>query len=187
MERTCPPERRQPENRVGQYYPQISLSPSGRIDVAWYDYRNDPNPPPAPEEDEPALDLGSNLGRIQSVYLASSSDGGQTWSENVRANDVPVDRTIGTWNAQFFVVVPVSVASWDDRVLVSWSDTRNGTGDTSTQDIYTSAVPIEGAGAGRVASAVLGGLAAGLVGAGLALAIAVVVMRRSRWRQTDVV
>lgn len=178
-----------PENRVGQYYPQISLSPSGRIDVAWYDYRNDPNPPPAPEEDEPALGLGSNLGKIQSVYLASSSDGGQTWSENFRANDVPIDRTIGTWNGQFFVVVPVSVASWDDRALVSWSDTRNGTGDTSTQDIYTSALAIEGGGAGRVASAVLGGLAAGLVGAGLALAIAVAVMRRSRSRrrQTDAV
>ncbi len=175
-----------PENRVGQYYPQISLSPSGRIDVAWYDYRDDPNPPPAPEEDEPALDLGSNLGKIQSVYMTSSRDSGETWSENVRVNDVPIDRTIGTWNSQFFVVAPISVASWDDRVLVSWSDTRNGTGDSSTQDIYTSAVTMHGAGAGQVASAVLVVLAAALVGAGLALAIAVAVIRRSRRRPAGV-
>lgn len=169
------------ENGIGQYYPQISLAPSGRIDVAWYDYRDDPNPPPQPDEEEP-LGLFSNLGQIQSVYYTSSGDGGETWSDNLRLNDSPIDRTIGTWNRQFFVVAPLSIASWDDRVLVSWSDTRNGTANTSTQDIYTSAAAL---GAGGIADSrsllsIVAGAAGLLIGAGLVLLIVVIVMRRTR-------
>lgn len=167
-------------NRIGQYYPQISLSPGGRIDVAWYDYRNDPNPPPPEPEDGSPLGLFGNLGELQSVYLTSSTDGGQTWSDDVRVNDVLIDRTIGTWNRQFFVVVPVSLASWDDRVAVSWSDTRNGTAETGTQDIYTSVVSADAG--DQTTSLVLGGVALALLGAGVTLLVAVALMRRSRTR-----
>lgn len=165
-------------NRVGQYYPQISLSPGGRIDVAWYDYRNDPNPPPPEPEDGSPLGLFGNMGELQSVYLTSSVDGGETWSDNVRVNEVAINRTIGTWNRQYFVVVPVSLASWDDRAVVSWSDTRNGTAETGTQDIYTSVVTAESG--GQTASLALGGLAVALLAAALTLLVAVAVLRRSR-------
>lgn len=167
------------ENDIGQYYPQISQSPSGRLDVAWYDYRNDLFPAPVDEDGEP-LGLGSNLGVQQSVYYAGSDDGGSTWSPNIQVNDVRIDRSIGTWNDQYFVVVPVSIASWDDRALVSWSDTRNGTNVSGTQDIYTGAITLADEDGTSVLVQVLAVLAAALVGAGLALLGVVAVMRRSR-------
>ncbi|MDQ3305807.1 MAG: hypothetical protein M3535_07475 [Actinomycetota bacterium] len=131
------------------------------------------------------LDLSSNIGSQQSVYYASSDDGGANWSENVKVNDVRIDRTIGTWNNDYFVVVPVSIASWDDRALVSWSDTQNGTSLSGTQDIYTGAITVaDDDGGGSAVVQVLAVLAAALVGAGLALLGVVAVMRRSR-RQPD--
>lgn len=39
--------------------------------------------------------------------------------------------------------VTVSIAAWDDRALVSWSGTRNGTAATGTQVIYMSAVTLQ--------------------------------------------
>ncbi len=177
------------ENNIGQFYPQISQSPSGRLDVAWYDFRNDLNPPPGGdyrthgddvvvEPGEP-LDLSSNMGVFQSVFTTSSTDGGATWSENVEVNDTLIDRSIGTWNNDYFVVVPVSVASWDDRMLVSWSDTRNGTSVSGTQDIYTSALAVADEGTSPLAQ-VITILGAALLGAGLALLAAVAFIRRSR-------
>jgi hypothetical protein len=183
------------ENNIGQFYPQISQSPSGRLDVAWYDFRDDLSPPPGGDfrshgddvvvdPGEP-LDLSSNIGSQQSVYYASSDDGGANWSENVKVNDVRIDRTIGTWNNDYFVVVPVSIASWDDRALVSWSDTQNGTSLSGTQDIYTGAITVaDDDGGGSAVVQVLAVLAAALAGAGLALLGVVAVMRRSR-RQPD--
>lgn len=165
-------------NRIGQYYPQMAVSPGGRIDVAWYDYRDDPNPPPPEPDDGEPLTLGSNLGDIQAVYLTSSLDGGDTWSDNLRVNDVSINRTVGTWNSQFFVVVPLSVAAWDDRTAVSWSDTRNATSATETQDIYASVVQVPG-GSGPVASTALLGVSALLFGAAITLLFVKVWLRRS--------
>ena len=177
------------ENNIGQYYPQISQSGSGRLDVAWYDFRTDMAPPPGGDfrshgddvvvdPGEP-LDLSSNIGTQQSVFYTSSDDGGETWSENIQVTDGRIDRTIGTWNNEYFVVVPVSIASWDDRVLVSWSDTRNGTAATGTQDIYTGAITVAEDDDGLDAPQVLGIMAGVLVGAGLTLLV-VTALTRSR-------
>lgn len=178
------------ENNIGQFYPQISQSPSGRLDVAWYDFRTDLAPPPGGDfrshgEDvvvdpgEP-LGLSSNIGMQQSVFYTSSDDGGETWSDNIQVTDGRIDRTIGTWNNDYFVVVPVSIASWDDRALVSWSDTRNGTAVTGTQDIYTGAITTGDGEDDSLVAEILAVLAAGLVGAGLTLLLVAAVMRKRR-------
>jgi len=190
--RWTPPRRvndDRPGTRVGQYYPQISQAPDGRIDVTWYDYRDDSYPPEGIESDEP-LTLGDNLGVWQTVYVSHSSDGGASWSANVRADPaVRIDRTKGTWNGRYFVVVPPTVASADDRTMVAWSDTRDGTTMDEAQDIYVGRVSYRDGGGAEVSGgddgvgwlfAALLAVSATAVGAGLALIATVLVTRRRR-------
>ena len=72
--------------------------------------------------------------------MTSSRDGGATWTPNVRVNDVPIDRTIGSWINNIDVMAPVAVASLKDGAVVAWSDTRNGNAISNTQDIFTGTV-----------------------------------------------
>ncbi|MDQ3978226.1 MAG: glycoside hydrolase, partial [Actinomycetota bacterium] len=131
--------------RMGQHYPQISQAPNGRIDVAWYDWRDDPFPPPTPPTSgspptSALLGLFSNRGKVASVYMTSSQDDGRSWTRNVRVNDVPIDRTIGSWINNKDVMAPVAISSGDRGPIIAWSDTRNGNGLNDTQDIFTSTV-----------------------------------------------
>ena len=116
-------------NKRSQKWPRMSVAPQGRIDVAWYDYRHD-------AEDVPADDVEFFLGKANDVYLASSSDGGETFDEDVRVTDASIDRSVGTYNTQYFVEVPPGVGSSDRRAFVAWSDTRLGDTETSAQDIF---------------------------------------------------
>ncbi len=169
--------------RIGQFYPKISLVPGGRIDVAWYDFRNDPFPAPtvAPTATAPFLGLTTDVGKFDAAYITSSLDGGATWSKNLRVSDVPNDRTLGTAGPQFFVQVPLAVASGKDWSVVAWSDTRNGNLDNSTQDIASSVVDMAATTPGGyrssdVAFGILGGV---VFGAGVAMCLAVASSRRA--------
>ena len=173
-------------NRAGQYYPQLGLAPDGRLDAAWYDFRNDPYPAPKPEGKSSFLTLSSNLTRQQDLYYTFSTDGGATWSRNSRVNDLRIDRTRGTWNGQYFFVVPPSLASTAGGAVVAWSDTRNGDSQSATQDIFTGTVTIgtaaadSGTPAWAVAALVMVAGFAG--GAGIALLAAAALLRRRQVR-----
>lgn len=117
------------KNKKSQKWPRMTVAPTGRIDIAWYDYRNDP-------KDTPADDVEFFLGDTNDVYLASSDDEGASFSENVRMTSAGVDRTLGTYNVQYFVEVPPGLASGREAAYVAWSDTRLGDADTSAQDIF---------------------------------------------------
>ena len=165
--------------RIGQHYPQISQAPNGRLDVAWYDWREDPFPPPTPPTSPPGavLSLFSNRGKFVSVYMTSSDDGGRSWSENVRVNDVPIDRTIGTWVNNIDVMAPVAIDSSDRGPVVAWSDTRNGNEENQTQDIFTSTVTLGQPGERKV-TALQAGLVGLLLGLGVAMCVALALVRR---------
>lgn len=167
-----------------QEFPEMSLTASGRLDMVWYDNRNDPFPPAGP----------GNVGNREDVYYASSTDGGATWSKNVRLNDVTINRTIGTWNNQYYIVVPPAVVSADTYALAVWSDTRNGDDSTNAQDLYAapiaydpSLIPsgLKGASTGGYTGsdvAVVGiviGVAGLLAGAGIVMLITVIARRRA--------
>ncbi|MBW3579302.1 MAG: hypothetical protein KY462_16515 [Actinobacteria bacterium] len=64
---------------------------NGRIDVAWYDYRDDTYPAPQPDPDS-GLTLFNNMRKQDSVYVTSSVDGGRTGRQRA-VNDVRIDRT----------------------------------------------------------------------------------------------
>ncbi|MEX0658696.1 MAG: sialidase family protein [Egibacteraceae bacterium] len=163
-------------NRIGQFYPVVAVAPDGRVDAAWYDYRDDPYPAPTPPEDG-ELNLFNNMGQHQSVYATSSMDGGQTWLPNLQVSDVRIDRTFGPWDLNFFTQVPPAIASGPDGALVAWSDTRLGDATTGTQDIAAARLTFDG-GSNRVPLAMLTGLSGVLLGAGLATVIGAVALRR---------
>jgi hypothetical protein len=148
-----------------ELYPSISVAPNGRVDVAWYDWRNDASW---------TADAKKNV--FQDVYYTSSVDGGLTWAPNLRLNDRAIDRHIGVSN-QGGIRGPIGIGSRDAAAYVAWDDTRNGTELTHSQDIYFTRARVADPAAlfaatddteSPVAWAV-GGLAAGLAAAGLAL------------------
>ena len=168
-----------PKRIKGHLFPTLGLASGGRLDVAWYDFRNDPYPPDSGP-------FAGDQGRRGDVYSTSSTDGGRSWSPNLRVNDLVIDRTKGIQNSQFSFFVPLAVASGPDWTLVAWSDTRNGDGFSSTQDIFSGQVAFKvpaARGDGVSLPVVLGIAAAGGLagGAGIALIVAVLIMRR---RQT---
>ena len=146
-------------------FPAMGVAPNGRIDVAWYDYRNDAG-----------LKEGDRRATFQDVYYASSTDGGRSFSKNVRINDRTIDRRFGP--DQGSINGPVGVASTDKMAFLAWDDTRNGNTTTASQDIYFSraryAPPAEAfrAGSGEGTSPWL----AGLMGAAVMLAIGGIVL-----------
>lgn len=98
-----------------QWQPSVAVAPDGTVGIAWYDRRNDP----------------VNNALID-VYLATSRDGGQTFSPNRRV-------TTGNW-----LVVPTplafrsgyhgdynQIAASGTHVIVSWGDERRGNPDVA--------------------------------------------------------
>jgi hypothetical protein len=93
------------------WFGTISVAPSGRIDVVWYDTRNSPN------------NVTSQL------FYSFSIDGGNTWSPNVAVSNLfnpfigyPNQQKIGDY---------ITVVSDDDSANVAYAATFNG-----EEDIY---------------------------------------------------
>jgi hypothetical protein len=143
-----------------EQFPTLGVAPNGRIDVAWYDYRNDP-----------VYKDGDRRDGFQDVYYASSTNGGRTWSKNVRVNDRAIDRRFGPRLGS--IDGPLGLVSADKVVDVAWDDTRNGNPTTGAQDIYFTRVryaPAAEAFGGRTSSGTSPWVA-GLLGAAIALGL----------------
>lgn len=131
--------------------PNITVAPGGRLDVAWFDTRDD-------------VGLSTN-----DVYYTSSDDNGETWAKNTRITDVSINRLIGPFAGNFDLNAPPGMASTRSYAIIGWDDTRHGDAVVETQDVYTASVQFQqvGGSASRlpilVLSAVIGLLVAGLV------------------------
>jgi hypothetical protein len=102
------------------FYPQLAVSPNGRIDVAWQDNRD-------------TTDFHFN------VRYTYSTDGGQTWAPNIKVNDIPINFNYGvSFNSD--LRQPNGVASTNQYAIIGWADTRHANDLTQTQDNYASAV-----------------------------------------------
>ena len=151
----------------GSYIPNVSVAPNGRVDVVWWDTRNDPG-------------ILAN-----DVYYASSEDNGATWTKDRRITDQLIDRKFGVWGQNFDQNSPPSLASTDAFALIGWDDTRQSgprTNATSfgagVQDIFTSAVQYKVIGSGSNAPRYMLAGALGLLLVGLLLLAVSVVTRR---------
>ena len=130
--------------------PNIAVAPNGRLDATWWDTRNDPG-------------LAAN-----DVYYSSSTDGGATWSKNIRVTDRLIDRKIGVYANNYDLAGPPGVASTNAYAVFGWDDTRNGDAIVNTQDIYIGTVQYKaiatgGSNARYALAAVLGLLVVGLM------------------------
>jgi hypothetical protein len=91
-------------NGRAQFWPSLSVSPNGRAEVLWYDYRDSP--------------------WYVNVYYSSSEDGGMTWDANTKLTDVsppgifPASGYSGDFTG--------SIASLNDKALCVWMDNRLG-------------------------------------------------------------
>ncbi len=161
------------------YDPGIAIAPNGRVDIAWYDFRNSAMPEQLPE----GFAAPFNTGGFTDVYYSASTDEGRTWEDNVRVTDRIIDRRIGVWSNNVHSHYNVGIASTDDTVYFTWQDSREGDAVTNSEDIYFASLHRDGetttatsSGSGGRAWA-FGG-AGLLLGMGLAMVLATFVIRR---------
>lgn len=117
---------------LDQYFPGISIAPNGRVDVAWHDFRND-------AVYQPGGTLQNEL--YWDVYHSSSSDGGKTWTKNVRVSDRSMHRNEGyTLNSSYGLMGPMGVASTAGAAHFAWGDSRRGSIEMPVEDYYFTSV-----------------------------------------------
>ncbi len=169
---------------VKRYDPGISVAPNGRVDIAWYDFRNSPVP-------EGVQNYDFNGGGFQDVYYTSSFDQGKTFQRpDVRVTDRIIDRNIGVWSNNYHSHTNVGIASTNDSVYFAWQDSRNGNADNNTEDVYFTSADLGRADRDSVGVASVEGdsgipaWAVGLtgmaVGLGIATAVFLLMFRRSQ-------
>jgi hypothetical protein len=131
------------------FYPQLSVAPNGRVDVAWTD-------------DRETSDFHFN------ERYTYSTDGGVTWAPNVKVSDQPVNYNFGvSYNSD--IRQPNGVASTNEYAMVGWADTRLANDVSQTQDNFAAAVqfaplPTKKNTTAPVIAAIFGGLVlAGIV------------------------
>ena len=109
-----------------QYLPRLAVSPSGRVDVLYYDRRAD----------------RANI--FDEVSLQSSWDQGSTFSPRLRVSDHRFSSHIGFGGELGLADLGSRLGLIaDDRGDVAvWTDTRSGTEDTSKQDIAAEIVAV---------------------------------------------
>ncbi len=158
---------------IQHYDSGIAVAPNGRLDIAWYDFRNSP----VPEHEE----SGGNGGGANDVYYSYSTDSGKTFKANIRVTDRIIDRTIGLWSNNTHSHTNMAVASTNDTAYFAWQDTRNGSQNLQAEDIYFAAVqfPVEKKTDNGVPGWVLIGASAALA-AGVTVVFALAIARSRR-------
>lgn len=108
-----------PHDGTAQYLPKVAVAPGGRLDVAYYDRRND------------------STNRFNDVSLQSSSDSGKTFSPKVQLTDRSFDSRIGAGSERGLPDLGSRLGLVSERsaVLAAWTDTRAGTEGSNKQVI----------------------------------------------------
>ncbi|MGQ0536071.1 MAG: sialidase family protein [Methanobacteriota archaeon] len=108
-----------------QFFPAVSVSPSGVVDVVWYDRRNDPE------------------NRLLDLYHVYSLDGGRTWSDDFRVTDVSSDPVWSKHQGGFtFIGDYIDIDSSEACAHPVWVDTRNEKADVFTACVERPTEPV---------------------------------------------
>jgi len=112
-----------------QILPWVEVKPDGTIDIAWYDRRNDPNPPPAGD-------------LLWDIFITRSDDDGNTFATNVSINDTsfltPFRGITEPWMGEY-----LGLAVDANNAYVIWTTTATGdaNGDLYFDKIANSEIP----------------------------------------------
>lgn len=100
------------DDPTDQFMPTVSVGPDGVVDVSWYDRRDDPE------------------NHLFDLYYAYSTDGGATWSNDLRITDVSSDEQHSHHqNGMIFLGDYRDSDSTVGEAHLVWVDTRNGKAD----------------------------------------------------------
>ncbi len=115
-----------------QYLPRLAVSPNGRLDVLYYDRRED----------------DANV--ANQVSMQSSTDGGRRFGPRLRVSDRAFDSRIGFGSERGLPDLGSRLAllSADDRAWAVWTDTRAGTQASNKQDLGRAVVRFHSASTG---------------------------------------
>jgi hypothetical protein len=139
-----------PARRVGpspgdQFLPGLGVAPGGRVDLAYYDRRTD----------------------LAGVVLASSTDGGRSWT-SATVSDQPFDPRVGSFTGENVMLGShLAVVSQAEQATVVWPDTARGNRVNNIVDLAAAQVGIRPARGARTPLLVVGFLLV-LTGAGVA-------------------
>jgi len=160
-----------------QFIAGIDVAPNGRVDLAWYDMRTD-----TIYNSDGRGDTNRTQQTCWDVYASSSSDGGRTFTENVRVSDRTMNQNSGfALNPNNDLRAPIGLASTDEKTFVVWPDSRNGTFALPNEDTYLATILRASEDDAAVdTKSLLLGAAAALAVAGLAVLVLVAVSRRRK-------
>jgi hypothetical protein len=108
-------------DRTAQYLPKLAVAPDGRVDVAYYDRRED-----------------ARSDVFNRVSLQSSDDEARSFGPRTELSSVEFDARIGFGSERGLADLGsrLGLESDDDGAVAVWSDTRAGTDASSKQDLY---------------------------------------------------
>lgn len=137
-----------PDDPTAQYLPALDLAAGdGRLDVVYYDRRDDPD------------------NTLNHVSLQSSHDHGRTFSPRVQLSDEASDSRVGDGSERNLADLGsrLALTATPDQAIAVWTDTRAGTPTSGKQDLAHARVAFTPAAAWR-APLLAFGLAAAAVG-----------------------
>ncbi|MDQ3629669.1 MAG: glycoside hydrolase [Actinomycetota bacterium] len=128
-------------------HPTVSVSPSGRVNIVWHDRRHWYQEPG--ERTCSHSHIFCEEMRLGDTYYSYSTNGGDSFSPNVRINDRSHNNEVGydTRPSGYWNYGPQSVTVGGDQLLVGWMDSREGNWDTDTSDTYLAKVNFNATGA----------------------------------------
>lgn len=136
---------RLPDDRYEESYPherpKVSVAPNGRVDVAWYDGRNDPS---SVTPGCTTVSDGNKLCAGRDIYYTFSTDDGQSFAPNVRVTPETFEaksRVIGD-GAEGDSLGSIGIASTDAGPHIVWEQ-ATGTapdGSATTWDLFSAEV-----------------------------------------------
>jgi len=127
-------------------HPDVDVAPNGRVDIVWQDRRHWYQGPG--ERNCLHTHIACDDARLGDTYYANSSDNGSTLSPNRRISDHAQNNDVGydyRSNA-YWDYGPQMAAMGNDKLLVGWMDSREGSSDSDNLDAYLATVDLNASG-----------------------------------------